>query len=204
MTYETAAWINDVILVNPKFPLGSAEARDVQGATRSLGMRFNVLFASTEGEIDAAFTDIVRSLACFRIAVGGRAVLANLLGEKRYAPYEKPHPFVWSYVVAPRAYWKGYLKLSLVSCPVALFPASSERERISFNQINKIRKPAIALDIERWMRRRATRNNGRQPAVGYAYRCGGQPSPSGVQRHQDAFAERPLWNIGAATSLIPA
>src|SRR5499426_2226460 len=41
------------------------------------------------------------------------------------------------YVVAPRAYWKGYLKLSLVSCPVALFPASSEREKIGFNQINK-------------------------------------------------------------------
>jgi DNA end-binding protein Ku len=39
--------------------------------------------------------------------------------------------------VAPRAYWKGYLMLSLVSCPVALFPASSEREKISFNQINK-------------------------------------------------------------------
>jgi hypothetical protein len=39
--------------------------------------------------------------------------------------------------VAPRAYWKGYLKLSLVSCPVALFPASSEREKISFNQISK-------------------------------------------------------------------
>jgi ABC-type uncharacterized transport system substrate-binding protein len=48
------------ILVNPKFPLGSAEARDVQGATRSHGMRFDVLFASTEAEIDAAFTDIVR------------------------------------------------------------------------------------------------------------------------------------------------
>src|SRR5215471_17908518 len=39
------------------------------------------------------------------------------------------------YVVAPRAYWKGYLKLSLVSCPVALFPA--RREKINFNQINK-------------------------------------------------------------------
>ena len=39
--------------------------------------------------------------------------------------------------MAPRAYWKGYLKLSLVSCPVALFPASSEREKISFHQINK-------------------------------------------------------------------
>src|ERR1700732_464035 len=39
--------------------------------------------------------------------------------------------------MAPRAYWKGYLKLSLVSCPIALFPASSEREKISFHQINK-------------------------------------------------------------------
>jgi DNA end-binding protein Ku len=39
--------------------------------------------------------------------------------------------------VAPRAYWKGYLKLSLVSCPISLFPASSEREKISFHQINK-------------------------------------------------------------------
>ena len=40
-------------------------------------------------------------------------------------------------VVAPPAYWKGYLKLSLVSCPIALFPASSEREKISFHQVNK-------------------------------------------------------------------
>ena len=39
--------------------------------------------------------------------------------------------------MAPRAYWKGYLKLSLVSRPVALFPASTEREKISFHQINK-------------------------------------------------------------------
>jgi DNA end-binding protein Ku len=39
--------------------------------------------------------------------------------------------------VAPRAYWKGYLKLSLVSCPIALFPAASEREKISFHQLNK-------------------------------------------------------------------
>src|SRR5262252_5074515 len=42
-----------------------------------------------------------------------------------------------SKVVAPRAYWKGYLKLSLVSCPIALFPATSEREKVSFHQINK-------------------------------------------------------------------
>jgi DNA end-binding protein Ku len=39
--------------------------------------------------------------------------------------------------VAPRAYWKGFLKLSLVSCPIALFPASTEREKISFHQINR-------------------------------------------------------------------
>ena len=39
--------------------------------------------------------------------------------------------------MAPRAYWKGYLKLSLVSCPIALFPATSEREKISFRQLNK-------------------------------------------------------------------
>ncbi len=39
--------------------------------------------------------------------------------------------------MAPRAYWKGYLRLSLVSCPIALFPATSEREKVSFNQINK-------------------------------------------------------------------
>jgi DNA end-binding protein Ku len=39
--------------------------------------------------------------------------------------------------LAPREYWKGYLKLSLVSCPISLFPATSEREKISFHQLNK-------------------------------------------------------------------
>jgi DNA end-binding protein Ku len=39
--------------------------------------------------------------------------------------------------MAPRAYWKGFLRLSLVSCPIALFPATSEREKIRFHQINR-------------------------------------------------------------------
>jgi DNA end-binding protein Ku len=39
--------------------------------------------------------------------------------------------------MAPRAYWKGYLKLSLVSCPIALYPAASTSERVSFHRINK-------------------------------------------------------------------
>jgi DNA end-binding protein Ku len=39
--------------------------------------------------------------------------------------------------MAPRANWKGFLRLSLVTCPVALFPATSDAEKISFNQINR-------------------------------------------------------------------
>jgi len=38
--------------------------------------------------------------------------------------------------MAPRPYWKGYLKLSLVSCPIQLFPAISEQEKIRFHLIN--------------------------------------------------------------------
>ena len=38
---------------------------------------------------------------------------------------------------ADARHWKGYLKLSLVSCPISLFPATSEREKISFHQLNK-------------------------------------------------------------------
>jgi DNA end-binding protein Ku len=36
-----------------------------------------------------------------------------------------------------RPYWKGYLKLALVSCPIALHAACSSAERIGFRQINK-------------------------------------------------------------------
>src|SRR3984957_9029745 len=39
--------------------------------------------------------------------------------------------------MAPRANWKGFLRLSLVTCPVALYPGTSDSEKISFNQINK-------------------------------------------------------------------
>ena len=39
--------------------------------------------------------------------------------------------------MAPRANWKGFLRLSLVSCPIALYPASSLREKVSFNRINR-------------------------------------------------------------------
>ena len=40
-------------------------------------------------------------------------------------------------MAARRAYWKGYLKLSLVTCAVALYPASSQSEKTRFHQINR-------------------------------------------------------------------
>lgn len=39
--------------------------------------------------------------------------------------------------MAPRASWKGHIRLSLVSCAVKMFPATSASERISFNQLHK-------------------------------------------------------------------
>ena len=39
--------------------------------------------------------------------------------------------------MAPRPNWKGYLKLSLVSCSVALYSATTTSERVRFNIINR-------------------------------------------------------------------
>src|SRR5690349_6834197 len=38
--------------------------------------------------------------------------------------------------MAPRAYWKGTLKLSLVACPIALYPATTAVEKTRFHMIN--------------------------------------------------------------------
>ncbi|WP_244561137.1 Ku protein [Bradyrhizobium canariense] len=53
-------------------------------------------------------------------------------------PVLSPSPRTWSVAYhGPRANWKGFLRLSLVTCPVALYPATSESEKISFNQLNR-------------------------------------------------------------------
>ena len=39
--------------------------------------------------------------------------------------------------MAPRSFWKGYLKLSLVTCPVAMTPARSESEKVRFHTLNR-------------------------------------------------------------------
>ena len=56
--------------------------------------------------------------------------------------------------MAPRSNWKGYLKLSLVSCPILLYPATSEREKLHFHQLhkqtgNRIRYKKIDADTGR-------------------------------------------------------
>lgn len=38
--------------------------------------------------------------------------------------------------MAPRSYWKGYLKLSLVTCPVSMMPATTEGETVRFHTLN--------------------------------------------------------------------
>ena len=50
--------------------------------------------------------------------------------------------------MAPRANWKGFLRLSLVICPVALYPATSEYEKVSFNQLN--RKTGHRIKYAKW------------------------------------------------------
>ena len=39
--------------------------------------------------------------------------------------------------MAPRTFWKGYLKLSLVTCPVAMMPATSDGEKVRFHTLNR-------------------------------------------------------------------
>jgi hypothetical protein len=70
-------------------------------------------------------------------------------------------------VPAVRPYWKGYIKLALVSCPIGLWTASSSGERVAFRQINKktgnrlrqqlvddeTREPVEAADIARQLPR---------------------------------------------------
>lgn len=51
--------------------------------------------------------------------------------------------------MAPRTFWKGYLKLSLVTCPVAMLPATSESEKVRFRTLNeKTGNPVAARYVD--------------------------------------------------------
>ena len=58
-------------------------------------------------------------------------------------PEQMPGPtvawIVWERlaVMAPRSFWKGYLKLSLVTCPVAMAPATTDNEKVRFHTLNR-------------------------------------------------------------------
>lgn len=39
--------------------------------------------------------------------------------------------------MAPRSFWKGYLKLSLVTCPVSMTPATSDQQKVRFHTVNR-------------------------------------------------------------------
>jgi DNA end-binding protein Ku len=41
------------------------------------------------------------------------------------------------FAMAPRPFWKGYLKLSLVTCPVAMMPATTDSEKVRFHTLNR-------------------------------------------------------------------
>jgi DNA end-binding protein Ku len=45
--------------------------------------------------------------------------------------------------MAPRSFWKGYLKLSLVTCPVAMQPVVSERDKVRFHTLNRKTKHRV-------------------------------------------------------------
>ena len=45
--------------------------------------------------------------------------------------------------MAVRPYWKGYLKLSLVTCPVQMMPATSESEKVRFHTLNRETKNRV-------------------------------------------------------------
>jgi DNA end-binding protein Ku len=70
-------------------------------------------------------------------------------------------------VALPRPYWKGYLKLSLVSCPIAVYTAASAGERVSFRQINKVTGNRLKQQLIDEMTREPVESDNK--ARGYEY-----------------------------------
>ena len=82
--------------------------------------------------------------------------------------------------MAPRANWKGFLRLSLVTCPVALFPATSDSEKISFNQINRATGHRIAEIVKPGTKHAELPKGSEEQAVGrvdrFRHAAGGSPT----------------------------
>lgn len=51
--------------------------------------------------------------------------------------------------MAPQSYWKGYLKLSLVTCPVQMMPATSEGAKVRFRTLNRATgHPVVSRSVD--------------------------------------------------------
>jgi DNA end-binding protein Ku len=72
-----------------------------------------------------------------RLSEINAATVRNRLSSLEFELHERIPPRIRRCVMAPRPNWKGFLKLSLVSCAVALYPATSTSQRIRFNILNR-------------------------------------------------------------------
>lgn len=78
-----------------------------------------------------------RHVLCSLFVLGKSSATAAFGWNGPYVNVLNPGPQPEFSEMAPRANWKGFLRLSLVTCPVALYPATSESEKVSFNQLNR-------------------------------------------------------------------
>ena len=89
--------------------------------------------------------------------------------------------------MAPRAQWKGYLKIDEIGCAVALYSAATTSERTSFHTVNKEdRQPGQAR-----LRRRKDRKAGRprRPGQGLMKPTRASTSSSSRMRWQPSCPE---------------
>lgn len=70
-------------------------------------------------------------------AASWRDAMTGRLGNEGHAERVTLRSVEESDTMAPRAFWKGYLKLSLVTCPVEMMPATSENQKVRFHTLNR-------------------------------------------------------------------
>ena len=100
----------------------------------------------------------------------------------------------------PRAYWKGYLKLSLVTCQVALYPASSKSQKTRFHQINRktgnrLRQQMVDEETGRAVDKRSSQRSpdgGRLSSRNWVRRVKGC-ARTACRRHEYAYWRRSNW-----------
>src|SRR5580765_2699234 len=80
------------------------------------------------------------SCRCVKLSAGRRARMAQG-NDVRAVVEHKQRQIVThgqEHAMPSSGTWKGYLKLSLVTCPVAMMPATSESERVRFHTLNRV------------------------------------------------------------------